>query len=184
MRIAISADNNNGLDSVVSPHFGRCSYFVLVDLEGPEIAAVDAVENPYYGNHRPGQVPAFINSQRVNVMLTGGMGRRAIMFFEELGIRPLTGAAGTVRQSLERYLAGALGEAAPCRESVQHAHEHDHAAPAERDAGGPGKRDANSPDERDAGGYEKDEIGRLREEAEMLRRHLEQAAARLDNLER
>ncbi len=184
MRIAISADNNNGLDSVVSPHFGRCTYFVLVDLEEHGIAAVDAVENPYYGNHRPGQVPAFINSQRVNVMLTGGMGRRAIMFFEELGIRPLTGAAGTVRQSLERYLAGALGEAAPCRESVQHAHEHDHAAPAERDAGGPGKRDANSPDERDAGGYEKDEIGRLREEAEMLRRHLEQAAARLDNLER
>ena len=82
MRIAISADNSNGLDSVVSPHFGRCPYFVLVDMEGQDVTAINAVENPYYGNHRPGQVPAFIDSQGVTVMLTGGMGHRAIMYFE------------------------------------------------------------------------------------------------------
>ena len=33
MRIAVSADNKQGLDSVVSPHFGRCPHFVLVDVE-------------------------------------------------------------------------------------------------------------------------------------------------------
>ena len=32
MRIALSADNDNGLDSVISPHFGRCPYYVFVDL--------------------------------------------------------------------------------------------------------------------------------------------------------
>jgi predicted Fe-Mo cluster-binding NifX family protein len=159
MRIAISADNSNGLDSVVSPHFGRCPYFVLVDLDGRDVTAVDAVDNPYYGNHRPGQVPAFIDHQGVNVMLTGGMGHRAIRFFEQFGIQPVTGAAGTVRQSLERYLGGALQGAAPCRESVEHAHGHD------------------------GGSYEKDEIGRLREEAEMLRQQLDDATARLDELE-
>ena len=160
MRIAISADNNDGLDSIVSPHFGRCPYFVLVDMEGQEVKNVGAVTNPYYWNHRPGQVPAFINSHSVNIMLTGGMGRRAIMFFEQCGIQPVTGAAGTVRQSLQRYLGGALQDAAPCRESVQHAHGHDH------------------------GAYEKDESGRLREEAEMLRRQLDEVTARLDKLER
>ena len=167
MRIAVSADNNNGLDSVVSPHFGRCPYFVLVDMEGQDVTAINAVNNPYYGNHRPGQVPGFIDSHGVNVMLTGGMGRRAITFFEQFGIQPLTGAAGTVRQSLERYLGGALEGAAPCRESVEHAHEHDDGAPGERDAGG----------------YEKDEIGRLREEAEMLRQQLHDVTTRLDSME-
>lgn len=164
MRIAISADNNNGLDSVVSPHFGRCPCFVLVDMEGSEVKAVSAVDNPYYGNHRPGQVPAFINSHGVNVMLTGGMGHRAIMFFGQFGIQAVTGAGGSVRQSLERYLGGALQGAAPCRESVEHGH------------GAPGQRDAGS--------YEKDEIGRLKEEAEMLRRQLDEATARLDKMER
>ena len=159
MRIAVSADNNNDLESVVSPHFGRCPHFILVDIENGEVQAVKSVDNPYYANHRPGQVPAFINSHEVNVMLTGGMGRRAITFFEQFGIQPVTGAAGTVRQSLNRYFKGVLGKAAPCRESVEHAHHHDD------------------------GGYEKDEIGRLREEAEMLRQQLDKATARLDQLE-
>jgi predicted Fe-Mo cluster-binding NifX family protein len=60
MRVAVSADNNNGLDSVVSPHFGRCPYYVLVDLNGREVSQVNAVENPAYGQHQPGQVPGFI----------------------------------------------------------------------------------------------------------------------------
>jgi predicted Fe-Mo cluster-binding NifX family protein len=158
MRIAISADNNDGLDSIVSPHFGRCPHFVLVDMEEREVKAVRAVENPYYGNHRPGQVPALINSYDVNVMLTGGMGHRAIMFFEQFGIQPVTGAAGSVRQSLERYLGGGLEGAAPCRESSEHGHHHDD------------------------GSYEKDEIGRLKEEAEMLRQQLDEVTSRLDSL--
>ena len=159
MRIAVSADNNNGLDSVVSPHFGRCPHFVLVDMQGSEVKAVNVIDNPYYSSHQPGQVPAFINSHEANVMLTGGMGRRAIMYFEQFGVQPVTGAAGTVRQSLERYLGGALQGAAPCRESVEHAHEDDD------------------------GAYEKDEVGRLKEEAEMLRQQLDEVTSRLDTLD-
>ena len=33
MRIAVSADTNQGLESQVAHHFGRCPYFVLVDLK-------------------------------------------------------------------------------------------------------------------------------------------------------
>jgi len=113
MRIAVSADDKNGLDSVVSPHFGRCPYYILVDVEGREVKDVRAVDNPYYGNHAPGQVPGFINDQGVNVMLTGGMGGRAIAFFEQYGIEAVTGAAGTVRRALEQYLGGDTATAKP-----------------------------------------------------------------------
>ena len=160
MRIAISADSKNGLDSVVSPHFGRCPHFVLVDLEGHQVIGVREVDNPYYGNHQPGQVPALISSLEANVMLTGGMGGRAIMFFEQYGIEGVTGAYGTVRQSVERYLGGQLRGAAPCRESVEHGHGE---LPAE-------------------GQYEKDELARLREEAEMLRRQLDTTTKRIEEL--
>jgi len=158
MRIAISAEDNNGLESVVSPHFGRCPHYILADVEGQEVKAVQAVGNPYYGQHAPGKVPGFIHSQGVHVMLTGGMGRRAIGFFEQYGIEAVTGALGTVRHALERYLGGTLYGAAPCHESREHA-----AVPAE-------------------GEYEQDEVGRLREEAEMLRRQLDEVTARLDKL--
>lgn len=160
MRVAISADDSNGLDSVVSPHFGRCPYYVLVDLDGLEVSQVNAVENPYYGRHQPGQVPGFIHSQEADVMLAGGMGRRAIGFFQRYGIQAVTGASGTVHHALEQYLGGALQGAEPCRESIEHGHE-EIAAGSE---------------------YEEDEVGRLREEAEMLRRQLAEVMERIDEL--
>jgi len=160
MRIAVSADSKNGLDSVVSPHFGRCPYFVLVDLDGHEVSQVREVENPFYGHHQPGQVPAFINSMEANVMLTGGMGGRAIMFFQEFDIEGVTGAHGTIRQSVERYLGGQLKGAAPCKTSEEHGH---------------GDLPAD-------GEYEKDELGRLREEADMLRQQLEEAESKLEQI--
>jgi len=122
MRIAVSAEDTRGLSSQVSPHFGRCPHYVIVDVEGGEVRAVRTVANPFYGDHQPGQVPAFIHSQGVNVMLTGGMGSRAVAFFEECGIEPVTGAAGTVSEALERYLRGELHGAAGCHESHEHGH--------------------------------------------------------------
>ena len=159
MRVAVSADNKMGLESAVSPHFGRCPYFVLVDLDGQAVGQVREVENPFFGNHQPGQVPGYIASLGANVMLSGGMGGRAIMFFEQYGIEGVTGAYGTVRQSVERFLGGDLKGAAPCRESE----EHGHGLLAD-------------------GQYEKDELGRLREEAEALHRQLDEVTVRLGQL--
>jgi len=133
---------------------------VLVDLEGRDVQAVQAVSNPYYGHHQPGQVPGFIHDQEANVMLTGGMGGRAIAFFQQYGIQAATGASGTVRHALEQYLGGGLQGAEPCRESIEHGHGE---VPAE-------------------GGYEQDEVGRLREEAEMLQLQLAEVMERLDGL--
>jgi predicted Fe-Mo cluster-binding NifX family protein len=165
MRIAVSADSKNGLDSVVSPHFGRCPHFVLVDLDDHDVTEVREVDNPYYGHHQPGQVPALIDSLGANVMLTGGMGGRAIMFFQQFGIEGVTGAYGTVRQSVERYLGGQLKGAAPCKESEEHGH-----------------GDIVSSKVPAQGEYEKDELGRLKEEAEMLRQQLEEVEGKLDRM--
>lgn len=159
-RVAISAGDNSGLDSLVSPHFGRCPYYALVDIDGRDVKQVNAIANPYYEQHAPGVVPGFIHDQRVDIMLTGGMGRRAIGFFQEYGIEAVTGASGTVRDALEEYLGGRLQGAAPCHESVEHAPEE---IPAE-------------------GVYERDEAGRLREEVEMLEQQLAKVQARLERL--
>jgi predicted Fe-Mo cluster-binding NifX family protein len=126
MRIAVSTETNAGLDAPVAGHFGRCPFFTLVDLETDQIRSVQVVPNPYFPAHEPGQVPQFIQSQGANAMLTGGMGDRAAAFFEQYGIRPVTGATGTVRQALDSFQRGELGGWAPCDESVAHGHAHDH----------------------------------------------------------
>lgn len=125
MRIAISVETNDGLESVVSHHFGRCPYFVLVNVEDQEVQDVQVIDNPYYEHHQPGMVPGFIQSQGAEVMISGGMGRRAIGFFQQLGIRAATGGSGTASVALESYLNGDLQSAEPCRESERHG-EHDH----------------------------------------------------------
>jgi predicted Fe-Mo cluster-binding NifX family protein len=177
VRVAVSADDGSGLDSVVSPHFGRCPYFIVVDLEGCDVQHVTAVANPYYSHHQPGQVPRFIRGRGADVMLTGGMGRRAIGLFREYGIETATGAAGTVRRSLEQYLGGALKGAEPCRESMAHAHEHEGVG-LRADVLGSGAPHTGS-----AGAeYEEDEVGRLREEVAMLQQQLDEAMTRLTTL--
>ncbi|MBN2502048.1 MAG: NifB/NifX family molybdenum-iron cluster-binding protein [Anaerolineales bacterium] len=124
MRIAFSTEDKNGLDSRISHHFGRCPSYILVDLDGEEVKAVQSIANPFFAQHQPGMVPEFIHNHDVKVMVSGGMGRRAIEFFAQYGIDVATGANGTVQASLDAYLNGALSGAQPCRESVEHEHGH------------------------------------------------------------
>jgi len=127
MKIAITAETDQGLDSQVAQHFGHAPFFVLVEVDNGAVRAAQTIANPFAENHQPGEIPDFIKQQHAEVMLSGGMGGRAIEFFAQAGIKTATGASGTVRQSLEKYLGGALTAAAPCDESVAHGHGHEHA---------------------------------------------------------
>lgn len=154
MRIIVSSDNCGALDSSVSHHFGRCPYFTVVDVEEDRIINAESVENPYFGAHSPGQVPAHVRQMLgAEVMLAGGMGRRAIDIFNDLGIDCRTVGAGTVRNAVEKYLAGILPGASPCAESTAH-----------------------SQDDR---GYESEPAERLREEAAVLLKELDDVIVRL-----
>lgn len=127
MRIAFSTASDQGLESPISPHFGRCPFYVFVDLdENNAISKVSAMVNAQAQSHAPGQLPAYIREQGVNVMISGGMGGRAVDFFHQFDINVATGASGTVQQSLDNYLNGKLRGDAPCAESVAHGHGDDH----------------------------------------------------------
>jgi len=112
-RIALACEDNQGLSGQISQHFGRCPYYLIVDVEGDEIKRTDSVDNPYYNNHVPGMVPQFINEQGANVMIAGGMGPRAIDMFTNLGIEVVTGAIGNVGNVLQAYLRGEISGVEP-----------------------------------------------------------------------
>jgi predicted Fe-Mo cluster-binding NifX family protein len=125
LRIAVSVEDDKGLDSTVSAHFGRCPHYLFADVAEGRIRAFRVAANPFFNDHgQPGQVPAFIRQQKADVMIAGDMGPRAIQFFEQFGIATATGAAGKAGAVIEAYLAGSLESGAPCHHEHEHGHEH------------------------------------------------------------
>lgn len=119
--IAIAAEDDAGLDAIVSAHFGRCPYYTIVEIEGDKITSSRNVGNPFYGAHgQPGQVPAFIRDQGAKVIIAGGMGQRAVGFFNDFGIEVVTGCQGEVRAVVDAYLKGLIAGASPCEHEPCH----------------------------------------------------------------
>lgn len=112
-KIAIAADGD-----VISQHFGHCEGFFIYDIADGNVAQRSFLANP---GHKPGLLPRLLHEARVQVVIAGGMGQGAIDLFNEAQIDVITGAAGTVEQTLQSFLAGTLvSDDSPCREH-QHA---------------------------------------------------------------
>jgi len=113
-RIAFACEDDAGLESELSAHFGRCPYYTVVEVEGNQIIKSEVLKNPYFNNHQPGAVPNFIRSQNVHVMIAGGMGPRAIDLFNQFGIEVATGVQGQVKNVTAAYLDGRVSGVFPC----------------------------------------------------------------------
>ncbi len=114
-KIAVAAEDDGGIKANVSAHFGRCPYYTIVEIENDLITLNYTVENPFYNTHGSlGQVPEFIRSQNADVIIAGGMGQRAVGFFDQFGIEAVTGASGKVEAVVSAYLKGSLKGTSPC----------------------------------------------------------------------
>ena len=113
-RIAVACEGDQGLESEVSAHFGRCPYYTMVEVDGTQIVRSEVIANPYFESHQPGAVPNFIRSQDVHVMIAGGMGPRAIELFNQFGIEVATGVQGQVKNIAAAYLDGRISGVSPC----------------------------------------------------------------------
>jgi len=107
MRIAIPA-NGNSLDAYVYEHFGRAPYYIIIDVDNNEIKNVEVIQNPAIHEHAPGQIPSLLASKGVNILIARGVGPRAQMFFQQLGIQVITGAFGRIREVIDAFLRGEL----------------------------------------------------------------------------
>ncbi|RKY15034.1 MAG: dinitrogenase iron-molybdenum cofactor [Planctomycetota bacterium] len=100
MKVAVAADGD-----VVSSHFGRCEKFRFYEVEGGEARFVGEEVPP---PHAPGLLPSLMKERGVDVVICGGMGPRAVAFFEQLGIRVYTGVSGNVQEAVEALAKGTL----------------------------------------------------------------------------
>jgi ATP-binding protein involved in chromosome partitioning len=92
----------------VSAHFGSCPQYLVVEVEGKLVQARKTVENPQ-GAHQGGcQAVDFIQSLGADVVITGGMGQKAIQKFNDFDIQVILGHTGQVEDILNAYIAGGL----------------------------------------------------------------------------
>ncbi|RUM87795.1 MAG: dinitrogenase iron-molybdenum cofactor [Thermodesulfatator sp.] len=117
MRIAVACDAPAGLEARVSPHFGKAPFYALLEVEDGQILKVETVSNPYFAHHVPGAVPQFLKGLGVDLIICGGIGPRALTFFEALGIEVLMAQPETsVKSALEAFFAQSLRAAEACKE--------------------------------------------------------------------
>lgn len=106
MKVAVSA-TGPGLDSSVDPRFGRANYFVIVESETGEIAGVIDNRSAQDAAHGAGiNAATLVAESGANVVLTGQVGPKAYAVLEAAGIRIVSGAAGTVKEAVQKFASG------------------------------------------------------------------------------
>jgi predicted Fe-Mo cluster-binding NifX family protein len=108
MKICVSSTANS-LDAPIDPRFGRCPYFIIVDLETMQFEAIPNTASGAMGGAGI-QAVRIIASKGVKVVITGNVGSNAFQALSAAGIKIITGAYGTVREVVEKYKRGELKE--------------------------------------------------------------------------
>ena len=123
MKICIPTMGENGLDNQVGEHFGRVPTYTIVDLDTNEVKVIQNTSEHMGGQGYP---PEIMAKEGVNAMVCRGLGRRAIMMFEELGIDVYIGASGTVKDVIDAFKQEKLQKANADNACGQHAFRDEH----------------------------------------------------------
>jgi len=109
MKICVCSTGSN-LDSQVSPVFGRCPYFLIVDSETKEFKSISnlAGQADRGAGVAAGQLVA---SEKTVAVICGNFGPNALSVLQMSGIKIYPGIFGlTVRQTIDKYNKGELKE--------------------------------------------------------------------------
>ena len=73
----------------LSDHFGHSEKFKFYYIEDGKVDKTEEVPSP---PHQPGFLPEWLHEQGANIIITGGMGQKAKLLFDENGIEVFTGS--------------------------------------------------------------------------------------------
>ncbi len=109
MKVAVSATGED-LDAQIDPRFGRCQYFIIVDVDSMKYEAVPN-ESAMASGGAGIQAAQSVAGMGVEAVITGNVGPNAFQTLNASGIKIVTGANGIVKDVVKRYKKGELKEA-------------------------------------------------------------------------
>jgi predicted Fe-Mo cluster-binding NifX family protein len=109
MKIAVTSKSNT-LESKIDPRFGRCSYFLIIDIETMSFKPISN-ESTMSSGGAGIQAAQTIAKLEIEVVLTGNIGPNAFQTLSAAGIKVFTGASGTIKEVIDKYKKRELIEA-------------------------------------------------------------------------
>jgi predicted Fe-Mo cluster-binding NifX family protein len=109
MIVAIPSAMPGGLESDLGEHFGHCEIYTLVEIDNGKVVAVGTLPNVPH-EHGGCMAPVqHLAGKGVKALIAGGVGKRPLMGFKELGIDVYHGGdAEKVVHAVEALMAGKL----------------------------------------------------------------------------
>ena len=112
MKIAISSTGED-LESEVDARFGRCPYFLIVEIESKKVKDVKAIENVAASQMGGAGITAAetVANEKVDTVITVNMGPRAFSVFRQFGIKIYQGQ-GKIKDVVQQFINGKLTQIA------------------------------------------------------------------------
>jgi len=109
MKIAISSSGEN-LDSPIDPRFGRCPFFMIVEIEDKKIKDSNAINNTAMMQGGGAGITAaqVVGNAGAEAVIAVNYGPRAFGVLSELGIEMYQGVQGTVKENVQQLIEGKL----------------------------------------------------------------------------
>jgi len=110
MKIAISSTGKT-LESDVDARFGRCAYFLIVEIENKKVKNVKAIENTAKAQMGGAGITAgeIVANEKVNAVITTNLGPRAFSVFDQFGIKVYFGQ-GKIKNVVQDLISDKLTE--------------------------------------------------------------------------
>ena len=123
MKICIPIEKDDGLQARIYGHFGSAPHFALYDTESKLLEVINNGDM----HHAHGQCNPIgaLSGRAVDVLVTGGIGARAVERLGTMGIKVcLSRTEETVSDVVRSHEAGALREIEPGQGCSHHACDH------------------------------------------------------------
>lgn len=110
MRICFATSGAGGLNDYVSPQFGRCPTFTIVDIEGGNVKNVSVIQNPgsFAGSGAGIQAAQLVVNQGCNAVVAGAIGPNSFQVLSMGGVDMRECPPVQVEEAIRLFLDGRL----------------------------------------------------------------------------
>ena len=118
MKICIPTETNEGKSAKVFGHFGSAPYFTIVDTDNDAVETINnANQHHAHGMCQPMRA---LMGKKIDAVVSGGMGARAVQGLNQGGIKAYQAVPGTVADIVSQFSKGGLEEITVHNACAQH----------------------------------------------------------------